>query len=60
MYYVSIYLHKHAVAKRRTAKSGGSQSGKNGLAAYWANVNATIACNFVFFRSSHLTVVNFE
>lgn len=38
------HLHKHKAAKRRTEISGGSQSGKNGLAAYCANVNAMIAC----------------
>lgn len=38
------YLHKHKAAKRRTDISGGWQSGKNGLAAYCANVNAMIAC----------------
>lgn len=38
------YLHRHKAAKRRTEISGGWQSGKNGLAAYCANVNAMIAC----------------
>ncbi len=39
-----IHLHKHAAASRRTDISGGWQSGKNGLAAYCANVRAMIAC----------------
>lgn len=40
----SFHLHKQTAAKSRTAVSGGSHSSKNGLAAYWAKVNATIAC----------------
>lgn len=36
-------LHKQTAASSVTALSGGTQSGKNGFAAYLANVNATIA-----------------
>lgn len=39
------HIHKQTAANMRTACSGGSHSGKNGLAAYWANVSATMACN---------------
>jgi len=38
------YLHKHTAANSLMALSGGLHSGKNGLAAYSANVIATIAC----------------
>jgi len=43
--FIAIYenLHKHTAARSRTASSGGSQSGKKGFEAYWANVRATIA-----------------
>lgn len=38
-----LYLHKHTAANSLMALSGGLHSGKNGLAAYSANVIATIA-----------------
>lgn len=41
---VLFYLHKQTAANNLIALSGGLHSGKKGLAAYSANVNATMAC----------------
>ena len=41
--FTKVSTHIQTAARRRTASSGGSHSGKNGFVAYTANVRATIA-----------------
>lgn len=41
-------VQMQTAASKRTDSVGGSQSGKNGLRMYIANVNATIACKRIY------------